>query len=78
MSKARLITRAMAGLDTRSGLKRIHANFPIIQRKLEAAYTKYTDNEKVIGGIAGIWARMCVDSILRDKLVDAGRHGLDR
>ena len=46
------VTYALKSRD--SGLKRIHANFPIIQKRLEAAYTKYAGNEKVMGGIAGI------------------------
>ncbi|KAJ3557697.1 hypothetical protein NM688_g1332 [Phlebia brevispora] len=63
-------------LGTRSGLKNVHANFPSIQRGLEAAYDKYQDNEKVRGGIVGIWARMCVDAILRDKLFKGGQSFL--
>lgn len=59
-------------MNTRGGLKKIHANFPEIQRQLDSSYLKYESNEKVIGGIVGIWGRMAVDSILRDKLVDAG------
>lgn len=60
-------------LETRSGLKKVHANFEDIQKKLEATFSKYDGNEKVKGGIVGIWARMCVDAILRDKLFKAGK-----
>ena len=59
-------------MGTRSGLKKIHANFAAIQKQLDASYDKYRDNERVSGGIVGIWGRMSVDSILRTKLVDAG------
>lgn len=60
------------GLETRSGLKKVHANFEDIQSKLETTFSRYDGNEKVMGGIVGIWARMCVDAILRDKLFKAG------
>ncbi|KAJ3533482.1 hypothetical protein NM688_g7276 [Phlebia brevispora] len=52
--------------------KKIHAGFSDIQSNLDVAFRKYEGNEKVMGGIVGIWARMCVDSILRDKLFEAG------
>ncbi|KAI0340351.1 hypothetical protein BDW22DRAFT_414867 [Trametopsis cervina] len=59
-------------LDKRSGLKKYHANFDQIHQNLENAYNKYIDNEKVTGGIVGIWAAMCADVILRNRLVKAG------
>ncbi|KAI0790399.1 hypothetical protein C8Q75DRAFT_852150 [Abortiporus biennis] len=59
-------------MNRRSGLKKIHANFPEIYKKLENAYNQNIGNEKIMGGIVGIWAKMCVDSILRDKLMKAG------
>ena len=65
-------------MQTRSGLKKIHANFAEIQRNLEAAYDKYRDNEKVMGGIVGVWARMSVDGVLRDKLEDEGQSPSSR
>ena len=61
-------------LETRSGMRRIHAQFDEIQPRLEEAYNKYGDNEKVVGGIVGIWAKMSMDSLLRDKLVGAGEY----
>ncbi|KAI0701962.1 hypothetical protein BC835DRAFT_1411223 [Cytidiella melzeri] len=60
-------------LGNRSGLIKIHANFDDIQKNLESAYTKYSENEKVAGGIVGIWAAMCTDSILRNRLFQAGK-----
>ncbi|TFK49395.1 hypothetical protein OE88DRAFT_1737014 [Heliocybe sulcata] len=59
-------------LTTRSGLKRVHADFESIYRRLDNAYDNYGDNERVLGGIVGIYAKMCTDSILRDKLFKAG------
>ena len=61
-----------ADLDSRSGLKRVHNNFEEIQRNLVAAYTKYTENDKVVGGIVGIWSKMSGDAILRNKIFHAG------
>ncbi|KAH9943556.1 hypothetical protein B0H21DRAFT_491468 [Amylocystis lapponica] len=59
-------------LTTRSGLKKIHARFPEIHRKLDNAYTANAGNERMMGGIIGIWTKMCADSILRDKLFKEG------
>ena len=61
-------------LNTRSGLKKVHNNFPQIYRKLDAAYVGAQQRrlEKLMGGIVGIWAKMCSDSILRDKLFNEG------
>jgi len=62
-------------LNTRSGLKKVHANFELISRRLDAEFKKNMGNEKIRGGIIGIYAKMCVDSILRDKLFRAGQDG---
>lgn len=59
-------------LDSRSGLKRVHSSFEQVQRNLDAAYDKYSDNEKVAGGIVGIYSKMSRDSILRNKIIRAG------
>ena len=59
-------------LTRRSGLKRIHAKFPEIFKKLDNAYTANIGNEKIMGGIVGIWAKMSADALLRDKLFKAG------
>ncbi|KAJ2933042.1 hypothetical protein H1R20_g4019, partial [Candolleomyces eurysporus] len=59
-------------LTTRKGLKKVHANFDAIYKKLDNAYQKNPDNERVRGGIVGIYAKMCVDSLLRNKLYEKG------
>ncbi|TCD65203.1 hypothetical protein EIP91_002989 [Steccherinum ochraceum] len=59
-------------LNRRSGLKRIHANFSEIYRKLNNAYTSHAGKEKIMGGIVAIWAKMCVDAVLRNRLVREG------
>ncbi|KAK0442095.1 hypothetical protein EV421DRAFT_594135 [Armillaria borealis] len=59
-------------LTTRSGLKKVHANFDSIYRRLDKTYVKHESNEKVTGGIAGIYGRMCADKILRDRLFEKG------
>ncbi|KAI1791760.1 hypothetical protein LXA43DRAFT_1181643 [Ganoderma leucocontextum] len=61
-------------LTTRHGLKKAHARFNEIYEKLDAAYTsaERNGNEKVMGGIVGIMAKMCADALLRDKLFDKG------
>jgi hypothetical protein len=59
-------------LSTRSGLKKVHANFSSIYSKLEKAYELSGENNKIKGGIVGIVAKMCVDSLLRNKLFGKG------
>ncbi|KAF7323691.1 Bin3-type SAM domain-containing protein [Mycena kentingensis (nom. inval.)] len=54
-----------------SGFKKIHANFEALYRKIAKAYTDATD-ERIKGGIVGIYARFCVDSLLRNKLFKKG------
>lgn len=55
-------------LSTRNGLKQIHKNFDEYYRRLQRTYRMGADNDKVAGGIVGIYAKMCADSLLRDKL----------
>ncbi|KAJ6532723.1 hypothetical protein DFH09DRAFT_993655 [Mycena vulgaris] len=59
-------------ISTRSGLKKVHANFDSIYRRLDTAYTRNESNVRLKRGIVGIYARMCVDSILRNKLFQRG------
>ncbi|KAH8101844.1 hypothetical protein BXZ70DRAFT_80136 [Cristinia sonorae] len=59
-------------LSRRSGLKKMHANFSEYNKKLNDAYTKNVGNEKILGGIIGIWAKMSVDAVLRNRLVKDG------
>ena len=41
---------------------------------MSAMYNNNLDKEKITGGIVGIWAKMCTDSILRNKLFEKGEH----
>jgi hypothetical protein len=59
-------------MTTRNGLKKIHANFDGIYKKLDSAYQRYIDHDKIKGGIVGIYAKMCVDSLLRNRLFERG------
>jgi hypothetical protein len=59
-------------LSTRSGLKRVHAGFETISKRLDQAYAENLSRQKVLGGIVGIYAKMCADSILRNKLFAKG------
>ncbi|CDO71187.1 hypothetical protein BN946_scf184845.g57 [Trametes cinnabarina] len=61
-------------LETRSGLKKVHNNFPEIAKKLDTVYSaaQKKGNERLMGGIVGVWAKMCADAILRDKLFHEG------
>ncbi|TDL19575.1 hypothetical protein BD410DRAFT_900101 [Rickenella mellea] len=55
-------------LSTRSGLKKVHKNFLEIYKRLDNAYTRNIENDRIVGGIVGIYAKMCADSLLRDRL----------
>ncbi|CAA7268445.1 unnamed protein product [Cyclocybe aegerita] len=59
-------------LTTRSGLKKVHASFNAIYTRLDKGYEQNIGNDRIRGGIVGIFARMCVDSLLRNKLFDKG------
>ncbi|PCH44867.1 hypothetical protein WOLCODRAFT_77377, partial [Wolfiporia cocos MD-104 SS10] len=59
-------------ISQRSGLKKVHLRFDEIFKKLDAAYTQNKENERIIGGIVGIWAKMSADALLRNKLFKAG------
>ncbi|OJA09700.1 hypothetical protein AZE42_05563 [Rhizopogon vesiculosus] len=59
-------------LSKRSGLKKIHANFNEIYHNIDDVYVVNVTNEKITGGIIGIYTKMCADAILRDKLFQKG------
>ncbi|PPQ78318.1 hypothetical protein CVT25_011689 [Psilocybe cyanescens] len=59
-------------LTSRSGLKKVHANFNPIFARIESVCHKNPQNYKIRGAIVGIFAKMCVDSLLRDKLFEKG------
>ena len=39
---------------------------------MNAMYNNNSNNEKITGGVVGIWAKMSTDSILRNKLFEKG------
>lgn len=59
-------------MSTRQGLKKIHTNFDKIYSKLDTEYQRHLNNEKIRGGIVAIYAKMCVDAVLRNKLFKRG------
>jgi hypothetical protein len=60
------------GLNSRSGLKQVHADFDNIQNKLEDAYIKHGHDARVAGGLVCAWATMCIDVVLRNKFLERG------
>ena len=68
------MTIGCTDFTTRHGPKKAHARFNEIYRKLDGAYSsaRRRGNEKVMGGVVGIMAKMCADALLRDKLFDRG------
>lgn len=71
-----LLTLGWKDLTTRSGLKKVHARFPEIFKKLDTVYVsaQRRGNVRMMGGIVGVWAKMCADAILRDKLFQEGEQ----
>ncbi|KDQ56093.1 hypothetical protein JAAARDRAFT_195313 [Jaapia argillacea MUCL 33604] len=62
-------------MTTRKGLKKLHANFPEVHQRLNEVlrHSKKTHDAKVMGGLVGIFAKMCsVDTILQDQILEAG------
>ncbi|PPQ66949.1 hypothetical protein CVT26_009980 [Gymnopilus dilepis] len=59
-------------LTTRGGFKKAHANFNAIYTKIEQIYQQHPDNSNLRGAIVGILAKMCIDSLLRNKLFERG------
>ncbi|KAI0707998.1 hypothetical protein C8Q76DRAFT_770754 [Earliella scabrosa] len=61
-------------LSTRHGLRKIHTRFDGIYKRLNATYTaaRRDGDEKAMGGVVGIMARMCADALLRDRLFEKG------
>ncbi|KAF5340216.1 hypothetical protein D9611_007973 [Ephemerocybe angulata] len=59
-------------MTTRRGLKKILLNFDSIYKKLDTAYQRNLSNERIRGSIVGIYAKMSVDALLRNKLFERG------
>ncbi|CAL1695077.1 unnamed protein product [Somion occarium] len=62
-------------LTTRNGLKDVHADLEAYDSRLNQAfkYGRQNRNFKIMGGVVAVWTKMCtVDSILQDRLIDAG------
>ncbi|CAA7261161.1 unnamed protein product [Cyclocybe aegerita] len=59
-------------LSKRAGLEAVHANFDAIYARIDQAYRQSLSNNKIRGGIIGIFSKLCVDAILRNKLFDKG------
>ena len=76
VSSCKFTHLSRADMKTRNGLKHVHADFGRIQAQLVAVYDEYRGDDKVMGGIVGIWARMADDAILRTRLVRAGWSSL--
>ena len=71
-NRSRWVLIRSLDLTTRSGLKKVHARFDAISERLDRAYEENLAREKVLGGIIGIYAKMCADSILMNKLFAKG------
>ncbi|KAL4078118.1 hypothetical protein V8B97DRAFT_2102188 [Scleroderma yunnanense] len=60
-------------LTRRSGLKKVYNNFDVVYKRIDSLYAANASNEKIAGGIVGIYTKMCADAILRNRLF---QHGL--
>ena len=63
-------------MSTQSGLKKAHKQFDEISDRLDTTYAaaKRTGNIELQGGVVGIMAKMCADSILNKRLPEKGRY----
>ena len=59
-------------------MKKVHQDFDSIHRRLDQLYQRNPNNVKVMGGVVGVFAKMCIDAILRDKLMEKGQWLADR
>ncbi|KAJ3832355.1 hypothetical protein F5878DRAFT_666647 [Lentinula raphanica] len=57
-------------LSTKAGLKRVYFKFDHIASRLDAAFTRYEHNDKIVSGVVAIYTELCVDSILRARLFE--------
>lgn len=68
-------------LSTRKGYKKVYEEFDVIYRRMDLLYisasSDFTEgNEKILGGLVGIWTKFCTDAVLRNRLVRAGAYTL--
>lgn len=68
------LTHALPDMSTRSGLKKVHADFNVIYGRIDSFYQRNLGNTKIRGAIVGVYAKMCIDAILRDKLFNKGNR----
>ncbi|KAJ3974922.1 hypothetical protein EV361DRAFT_819278 [Lentinula raphanica] len=57
-------------LSTTAGLKRVYFKFDDIVSRLDAAFTRYEDDDKIVSGVVAIYTELCVDAILRARLFE--------
>jgi hypothetical protein len=65
-------------MSSRKDLKRIHGDFDRFYSRLDAVYQMFAqeNNEMVMGGVVGIFAKMCTDSVICNELLKKGMHDL--
>ncbi|KAH8828003.1 hypothetical protein DL96DRAFT_1464036 [Flagelloscypha sp. PMI_526] len=59
-------------LETRHGLKRVHLKFDAICKELDSIYDANVNNVRITGAVVSVASKMCIDSILRTRLVQKG------
>lgn len=61
-------------LTSRRGLKKVHQDFDKIFEALDGLYETYNDDDRVVGAVVGIYAKLCADSILGKRLFKQGKR----
>lgn len=61
-----------ADFNLRSGLKKVLINFDPTYEKMMQLYNQDESDWRIRGGIVGIFSKLCVDSLLRNKLFEKG------
>ena len=70
--KASIELKTFVDLTRRSGFKKVYSDFDANCKRIDSLYTANSSNEKITGGIIGIYTKMCAGSILRNRLFQQG------
>ncbi|KLO16152.1 hypothetical protein SCHPADRAFT_870193 [Schizopora paradoxa] len=70
VEKVNIICRLLEIPDvtTRSGLKLIHKDFEAVHGRLDSVFALFVNNDAIANGVIAIYAKMCADNILKDRL----------
>ncbi|KZT39858.1 hypothetical protein SISSUDRAFT_571681 [Sistotremastrum suecicum HHB10207 ss-3] len=59
-------------MESRSGMKRIHENYPEIMADMSRLYMENEENDYIVNEVIGLIGNMCLDAVLRNKIYRDG------